>query len=646
MAYEDYMNALQEGRYMFRRRTAKGHYPYLPVLDDILSRTVTEGEVYLGTMDIPLDQVIGTCTAGRTNAFASNFMPLLDYNSEFAMKWSKLHDAQISEGIHDAVKVYEYMGKYYVLEGNKRVSVLKYMDCPTIFADVTRKIPKKTHDIDVQIYYEYMDFYEITKVNFIQMSKLGSFPSLLSSLGVTSAEDWNDDKKIDFSSFYNNFTLAYNECGGNKLTITVGDALLFYISVYPYKKVKDKLQADIKKQLEKIWPEIVLLGESHSVEIVMDPSDEKKFVKNMFKKIISHAKKKVAFVYDREPKVSDWIYAHELGRLHLNEVMDYAIETESFVVENTDSKAEKLLRKLCKEKYDIIFTVTPQLIKSSIKIAASYPQVRILNCSPMASHNTVMTYYPRLYESKLLTGMIAGMTCENDKIGYIADYPINGMTANINAFAIGAKMANPYAKVYLEWSTAKDYNPSKLFEEENINYISTQDMIAPYNSGKDYGLYSIHEGVKSNIAMSICNWGVFYEKLVSNIIEGTLQTEHAAGEYKAMNYYWGLSSDAIDIIYSQNIFPENLKLVKMIKNAIKDGIFNPFSGPIHDQKGKLRVSKTDILPPEKIITMNWLVDNVIGRIPTLDELTDEAKPIVELRGIDKTLTDQSASTIL
>lgn len=52
-------------------------------------------------------------------------------------------------------------------------------------------------------------------------------------------------------------------------------------------------------------------------------------------------------------------------------------------------------------------------------------------------------------------GAIAGAMAENGRLTYIADYPIYGSIANINAFALGAKMINPRAKVFLEWSTKK-----------------------------------------------------------------------------------------------------------------------------------------------------------------------------------------------
>jgi hypothetical protein len=40
--------------------------------------------------------------------------------------------------------------------------------------------------------------------------------------------------------------------------------------------------------------------------------------------------------------------------------------------------------------------------------------------------------------------------------------------------------------------------------------------------------------------------------------------------------------------------------------------------------------------PEEIIEMNWLVDNVDGSIPVMDELEEGAKEIVRVQGVNKT----------
>ncbi|WP_277407768.1 hypothetical protein [Lacrimispora xylanisolvens] len=80
MALYDYVGALRKGRRQYQASVSRGEYPYLPVLDDILSYSDIVSEVNLGIMDIPLEKIIGTKTEGRTNAFASNFMPLLSEN--------------------------------------------------------------------------------------------------------------------------------------------------------------------------------------------------------------------------------------------------------------------------------------------------------------------------------------------------------------------------------------------------------------------------------------------------------------------------------------------------------------------------------------------------------------------------------------
>ena len=136
-AVQYYQQALKAGRKSHRQDVQRGRYPFLQILDEILADHMIAGETDLGTMEIPMDKIVGTKTRGRTNAFASNFMPLLPENSEFGTKWRALCNAHLSdEGIRDPIVCYEYLGRFYVQEGNKRVSVLKFFGAPTITGTV------------------------------------------------------------------------------------------------------------------------------------------------------------------------------------------------------------------------------------------------------------------------------------------------------------------------------------------------------------------------------------------------------------------------------------------------------------------------------------------------------------------------------
>ena len=103
MSVSDYTKARKLAQKAYRQDISEKKYPYLQVLDELLPFFETAGEHDLGLIEIPIDRIVGTKTAGRTKAFASNFMPLLDEDSEFAGKWASLYQAHIDEGIREPV---------------------------------------------------------------------------------------------------------------------------------------------------------------------------------------------------------------------------------------------------------------------------------------------------------------------------------------------------------------------------------------------------------------------------------------------------------------------------------------------------------------------------------------------------------------
>ena len=67
----EYSEALKLGKKEYKSCVYRGRFPYLPVLDDILSKEDIRTEQNMGLIQIPLDFVVGTSTVGRTVSFAS-----------------------------------------------------------------------------------------------------------------------------------------------------------------------------------------------------------------------------------------------------------------------------------------------------------------------------------------------------------------------------------------------------------------------------------------------------------------------------------------------------------------------------------------------------------------------------------------------
>ena len=82
-AVEQYHIALKLGKKYYNACVTRGEYPYPQVLSEILNDSMTAGNILLGTLDIPMDRVVGTWMEGRKSAFAGNFMPLLEPDTEF-----------------------------------------------------------------------------------------------------------------------------------------------------------------------------------------------------------------------------------------------------------------------------------------------------------------------------------------------------------------------------------------------------------------------------------------------------------------------------------------------------------------------------------------------------------------------------------
>ena len=632
MGEAEYQDALKMGKREYRSRVSHGQFPYLPVLDEILSHTDIQTEQNMGLMQIPLDFVVGTSTMGRTYSFAANFMPILEEGTEFSVKWSNLSEAQINEGIRDPIKCYEYMNRYYVVEGNKRVSVLKFFKADSISAMVTRKIPRYSEEPDVKLYYEYMKFQEITGLCTLEFSRLGKAEQLLKCIGKET--HWEDEDRENFNKVLFHFSKAYKFRGGDRLPITVGDALSAFVNVYGYDATLKMTDKEYNDKILRVWNEFGMMAEKHEVDLVLDPTvvQEKKSLLGL---LLPNMQKKftVAFLYPRDPETSDWIYAHELGRNYLEETFSKQLKTIC-VQDVNEENVEKVLNDVIKQGANIIFGVAPQMMLPSLKVATQHPEVKILNCSLNTPHQYIRTYYARMYEAKFLSGMIAGAMTENNKVAYIADYPIYGMIANINAFALGVASVNPSAKVYLAWSTSKGYDREQFLKENDIQYVSDQDMITPTDASRRFGLYQYVDGNVLNLVMPLWNWGAFYEKMIQSILAGAYKSE-GESDLKALNYWWGMSAGVVDLICSKYV-PKGVKnLVDHLRMDICNGDFVPFYGEIRDQEGNLMNKEYEEMNPRNIMKMDYLVENVIGSIPKKEEVVDEAKAVVEIKGVEE-----------
>ena len=334
---------------------------------------------------------------------------------------------------------------------------------------------------------------------------------------------------------------------------------------------------------------------------------------------------------------SAWNYWHNLGRLEAEEKLGGRLETTACIVPSR-SDFNEVIDKLIADGYSAIFATSPVMLNSAIEPALEHPEVKFLCCSLLSNYTNIRTYYIRFHEAKFLLGLAAGILSDNGKIGYIADYPIYGTPAAANAFALGARMVNPNAKIYLNWFSATWFNPANPFEDPEIRVICNRDITAPKHEARDYGLYVRQENEINNMATLIPHWGPFYRMMAERILNGTFGQSESKDN--VTNYWWGISSDIVDVAFSSRFDPYAARIIHHFREHLGEGSFTPFEGELKDQNGVLRCTANRRLTPAEVLCMDYLADNIVGTLPSMDELIESARPLVRLQGIHGELKPQ------
>ena len=636
---DDYNKARKAGLKNMNYMIRHDKDPYLTSLDKIINFNYAQSMINLGIMEIPLTRVVGTRHASRAASFSSNFMPIMDNNTEFSYKWSTLFDSQVEEGIREPVKVYEYLWNFYVEEGNKRVSVLKYMEVPSITAEVIRIQPTDDGSELIQAYHEFEKFFQASRSYLFVFKKPGQYQKLAEMLGMSLDESWPWDKMNQLSGAYYRFAKIYREETDEAMYSFCSDAFYIYLTLYDFDTLLDSSANVLKQRIRKLLPEFIVNLPGKQLVVKEEPPQQKKddsvlsVLSSLIPDIIPKKKPLVVFLHRSNPEDSAWIASHHQGIEYVKENMKDMIDIEERFDLSDSLSIEKAIDEAADKKADVIFTTSANEINDTLKGSIKYPDIQFFNCSLNESHQSVSSYYAKLYGTKFLLGALAASLCENGKIGYLADYPIYGTLANINAFAIGAAFIKPEIKVYLKWSTVETYKWQEEFQKEDVHLISAHDLTKPSWGTNELGLYR-HDanGNNETLAVPVVNWGMYYEMILLEVINRESPYLNAK-DTVAVNYWYGISAGIADLILSDKLPYYSRKMLYLLRDTMIKETLNPFSGEMHSQKGLIQDINSPRLNNEQIINMDWLNDNIIGDIPDYDQFNEYTRSIIDVSGI-------------
>lgn len=328
---------------------------------------------------------------------------------------------------------------------------------------------------------------------------------------------------------------------------------------------------------------------------------------------------KVGFVYVGPIGDGGWSYAQNEGRLYLEEKLGVPTIYKESVPE--DAQCEKVINDMVDEGCNIIFTTSFGFMDWTEKAAKNHPDVSFFHCSGYKTQENMGAYFGRIYQPRYLSGIVAGLKTESNKIGYVAAYGIPEVLRGINAFTLGVRSVNPEATVSVKWTQtwydpAKEKEAAKALLAEDCDIIAQhQDTAGPQQAAEEAGKWSIGynydmAAVAPNAYMTapIWNWGPYYVEVVQAVMDGT---------WVAENYWAGIETGIVDLAPLTANAPEGAaEAVEAAKVKILSGENKIFTGPLKDNTGELRVPEGVTLTDVQLTStdFNWLVEGVIGKV--------------------------------
>jgi len=357
-------------------------------------------------------------------------------------------------------------------------------------------------------------------------------------------------------------------------------------------------------------------------------------------------KLKAGFIYVGPVGDFGWSHAHDMGRKYAMKKLPW-LET-IFVESVGEADSARIIDRLIQQqKCDVVLTTSFGYMDDTVAAGKKYPDKHFMHCSGFKQAKNVGTYFADLYQMYYLNGVMAGALTKSDKIGYVGAFPISEVVRHIDAFALGIKATNPKAEVHVRWIYAwvgpdKAREAAEALIAEGCDTLAfTEDTpavieVAQEHTEKGKQIYSYSHyspmqpyGVDSVVSGQLVDWGIMYEKIFQSLYDGTWTKDDM----------WWLAAENAAILggtFKDIVNPKFVGALKAVKVNTKDygsvsaydlvvkryeqmkkgtDLFEPFTGPIKDNTGKLQIEAGVKASKGDLLSIMYYVDNVVGTIP-------------------------------
>ena len=363
---------------------------------------------------------------------------------------------------------------------------------------------------------------------------------------------------------------------------------------------------------------------------------------------VEEGKFNVAFVFVGPIGDGGWTYAHNEGRVYIEEQMADTVHTAYLESVPEGADAERVIRNLARKGFNAIFTTSFGYMDPTATVAEEFPDTYFIHVSGFKKNETnFANLFGGMESMKYLVGMIAGARAAADgsnRVGYVAPFPIAEVIRHANAAALGMRKTCPDCQLDIRWIfTWFDPNVEREAAESLIQagatvVITGADTPGPVQVAGEKGFYGV--GYDSRNACDVdkehClttpywNWGPQYQTLIQSMIDGT---------FTGSDIYFDVDSGSLGLLgfmegqeplpsVPADVVPQVRELLDQMLAGDFDR-FDVFTGPINDNKGEIMIPAGTSLTQSDLegidaelgatlgregctICMSWLAEGIVA----------------------------------
>jgi len=359
---------------------------------------------------------------------------------------------------------------------------------------------------------------------------------------------------------------------------------------------------------------------------------------------LAQTKLKVGFIYVGPIGDYGWTHAHNQARL----IAEKTLPIETLYVESVpEAQVEPFIDKLIQQGSKVVLTTSFGFMDGTLAMAKRYPNILFGHASGFKRNPNMFTYMADFYQIYYLNGLMAGALTKTGKVAYVGAFPIPEVKRHLGAFALGVRAVNPKATVNVRWlfawfdpAKAKEATEALIAEGADV-FAFTEDSPTVVQVAAKKGLPSFShyspmqryapQGVVSG---QLVHWERIYVDFLSKVLAG----KYNATNLQNVDYWWLLAEKAAEVggefgVPINPVWVSKLqaakvntkefgtlsvydlvmrRLAQMSKTPVA---FDPFTGPIRDRKGVLRVPAGHTMTVLELTTMEWAAPGVVGPWP-------------------------------